>query len=144
VAEVATYYPHRFGQEHGYRFDKQDLLWDAPLVRTPEQMQCWTDVVAVLRNELVLARNLVAAERRPWESRTRAATPQQVRRAMGRIITQLGTPAPPPQVRGKAPGRAVGAVVKRAERCEVVRKTPPQAKSRPKQGMVGGGVVQRC
>jgi len=49
LAEVATCYPHRFGQEHGYRTDKQPLLWDAPHVRTPEQMQCWTDLVAMVR-----------------------------------------------------------------------------------------------
>ena len=144
LAEVASFYPHRFGQEHGYRFDKQDLLWAEPHVRTPEQMQRWTDVVAVVRNQLVLAREMVAADRRPWEARSRAATPQQVRRAMGRIIAQLGTPAPTPQVRGKAPGRAVGTVVKRAERCEVVRKTPPKPKLRPKASAPGAGVVQRC
>jgi len=122
LAEVATFYPHRFGQEHGYRTDKQPLLWDAPHVRTPEQMQCWTDLVAMVRNQLVLARPLVTAERRPWEATTRPATPQQVRRALGRIIPQLGTPAPAPQPRGKAPGRAIGALVKRALRHPVIRK----------------------
>jgi hypothetical protein len=30
-------YARRFGQEHGYRFDKQDLLWAAPRVRTPSR-----------------------------------------------------------------------------------------------------------
>ena len=32
VAELASLYARRFGQEHGYRFDKQDLLWTAPRV----------------------------------------------------------------------------------------------------------------
>jgi len=122
LAEVATFYPHRFGQEHGYRTDKQQLLWDAPHVRTSEQMQCWTDLVAMVRNQLVLGRPLVSAARRPWDATTRPATPQQVRRALARIIPQLGTPAPAPQPRGKAPGRAVGALVKRALRHPVVRK----------------------
>lgn len=129
--ELVTYYPRRFSQEHGYRFDKQNLLWDAPKLQTPEQLQRWTDVV---RNELVLARNWVVAERRPWERRRLIITPRQVRRAMGRFIGQLGTPAPPPQLRGKAPGRAHGAHVKRAERHAVVRKTPPHAKKRRKRG----------
>ena len=133
LAELAGLYPRRFGQEHGYRFDKQDLLWAAPRVRTPEQMERWTDLVAVVHNQLVLARPRVEGERRPWERRTRPATPRQVRRAMGQIIVQLGTPARPPQRRGKAPGRAVGAVVKRAERYAVVRKSPPKAKSPPTQ-----------
>jgi len=76
----------------------------------------------MVRNQLVLARPLVRAECRPWEATTRPATPQQVRRALGRIIPQLGTPAPAPQPRGKAPGRAVGALVKRALRHPVIRK----------------------
>jgi hypothetical protein len=133
LAELAGLYPRRFGQEHGYRFDKQDLLWTAPRVRTPEQMERWTDLVAVVHNALVLARPQVATERRPWEARSRPPTPRQVRRAMGKIIAHLGTPARPPQPRGKAPGRAVGAVVKRAERYAVVRKSPPQATAPPKQ-----------
>lgn len=130
--ELAGLYPRRFGQEHGYRFDKQDLLWAAPRVRTPEQMERWTDLVAVVHNQLVLARPGVEGQRRPWEARTRPTSPGQVRRAMGRIIAQLGTPARPPQRRGKAPGRVVGALVKRATRYAVVRKSPPKAKASPK------------
>src|SRR5206468_1908309 len=37
LVEVAGLYPRRYGQEHGYRFDKQDLLWATPRVRTPAQ-----------------------------------------------------------------------------------------------------------
>jgi hypothetical protein len=132
MEELAGLYPRRFGQEHGYRFDKQDLLWAAPRVRTPEQMERWTDLVAIVHNALVLARPWVDAERRAWEARTRPPTPRQVRRAMGRIIAQVGTPARPPQPRGKAPGRARGAMVKRAERHAVVRKSPPNATAPPK------------
>lgn len=142
LPELATYYPHRFGQEHGYRYDKQDLLWAAPKLQTPEQMQRWTDVVALVRNELVLARDVVVAERRPWERHRLVTTPRQVRRAMGRFIGPLGTPAPPPQVRGKAPGRARGAQVKRAERHVVVRKTPPSPKKRRKRGTKAPPIVQ--
>ncbi len=29
----------RFGQKHGYRFDKQALLWETPRLRTPEQFE---------------------------------------------------------------------------------------------------------
>jgi len=144
LAEVATFYPHRFGQEHGYRFDKQELLWATPHLRMPEQMQRWTDIVAVVHNELVLARLLVQADRRPWEARTRAASPQQVRRAMGRLIAQVGTPAPPPQVRGKAAGRPHGAVVKRAERYAVIRKSLPKPKTGAKQASQATPLVQRC
>jgi len=82
-------------------------------------MERWTD--------------LAEAERRPWESRVRPATPRQVRRAMGRIIAQVGTPARKPQPRGKAPGRVPGTLVKRAERYAVVRKSPPKAQAPPKR-----------
>jgi len=132
LAELARVYPRRFGQEHGYRFDKQDLLWASVRVRTPMQMERWTDLVAAVRNQLVLMREQVEVQRRPWEAKTRPASPRQVRRAMGRIIAQVGTPARRPQRRGKSPGRVVGAVVKRAERFAVVRKSPPKAQSPPK------------
>lgn len=120
-------YARRFSIEHGYKFDKQALLWDAPRVRTPAQFERWTDLVAVAHNQLVLARPLAAIVRRPWDARHRAASPQQVRRAMARILTQVGTPTRPPRPRGKAPGRPPGAVVRRAARHPVLRKAPRKA-----------------
>lgn len=120
--EVWPTYRLRYSEEHGYRFDKQDLLWLDPHFRTPGQFQRWTDVLSVVHNELGLARPLVEARRQPWESSQRPATPRQVRRAMGTILTQLGTPALPPQRRGKSPGRPKGARVKPAPRYSVVHK----------------------
>lgn len=134
LSELAGLYRRRFGQEHGYRFDKQDLLWATPRLRTPAQMQRWTDVVAIVHNELVLAWREAPLIRRPWERGARPVTPRQVRRAMGQIIAQLGTPARAPQVRGKSPGRAKGSGGKPAPRYDVVRKTPRTVKSRPKRG----------
>jgi hypothetical protein len=64
LAEIAGLYARRYGQEHGYRFAKQDLLWATPRLRTPEQMERWTDVVAAVQNQLVLARPRVEGERR--------------------------------------------------------------------------------
>ncbi len=116
LEEVGRLYPLRFGAEHGYRFDKQDLLWTAPHVRTPEQMQRWTDVVAAVDNEIGVARPLVAAQRQPWETASRPVTPRPVRRSLGQIIGHVGPLAPAPRPRGKAPGRAPGAVVKHAPR----------------------------
>lgn len=133
LQEIPQLYRRRYGQEHGYRVDKQELLWAKPRVRTPEQMQRWTDIVASVRNQVVLARSRVAGERRAWEREGREVTPSQVRRALGRIIAQVGTPAKAPQPRGKSPGRAVGTRVKRAERHAVVRKSPPKPKRRPKR-----------
>lgn len=120
--QVWKTYRRRYGHDHGFRYDKQDLLWLEPHVRTPEQFQRWTDLVAVGRNQLVLARPAVEAQRQPWESQTRPATPRQVRRSMGRILARLGTPARRPQPRGKSPGRRRGAKIKRALRYRVVYK----------------------
>jgi hypothetical protein len=122
LADVWPAYRRRYSQEHGFRFEKQDLLWTAPRLRTPEQFQRWTDIVAAARNQLVLARDVVAAQRYPWEAPQRAATPRQVRRAMSQILAQLGTPASPPQPRGKSPGRQRRTKVKPAQRYAVVYK----------------------
>lgn len=124
VVQIALGYALRFGQEHGYRFDKQCLLWEQPRLRTPEQFERWSHIVAIAHNHLVLARELVKAELRPWESKQRTPTPQQVRRAMHKLLAQLGTPAQPPQPRGKSKGRIKGAKVKKAPRFAVIRKTP--------------------
>ena len=130
LSEVPRTYRLRFSQEHGYRFDKGSLLWAEPHFRTPEQFQRWTDLVAAAHNQLVVARPWAEAIRRPWEGTQRAATPQQVRRAMGRIIGELGPLAPPPQPRGKSPGRPKGALVKRSPRHPVVLKADRNGKKR--------------
>jgi hypothetical protein len=124
IPEIALGYVHRFSQEHGYRFDKQSLLWDEPRLRTPEQFERWSHMVAITHNFLVLARDLVAVELHPWENKQRVPTPQQVRRGMSKLLPQLGTPARPPQPRGKSPGREKGAKVHKAKRFSVVRQTP--------------------
>ncbi|HEY3992806.1 MAG TPA: transposase, partial [Ktedonobacteraceae bacterium] len=124
IPDVARSYVHRFSQEHGYRFAKQSLLWAKARVRTPAQFERWSLLVAAAQNMLVLARDLAELSLRPWENRHREPTLQQVRRGMGKLWPQLGTPARPPQPRGKSPGRAKGTRVRKAERFAVVRKTP--------------------
>lgn len=122
LEQVWPLYRRRYGHDHGFRFDKQDLLWLEPRLRTPEQFQRWTDVVSIVRNEVVLARAEVATWRYPWESRTQPDTPRQVRRHLGAILGLLGTPARVPQPRGKSPGRARGMKPKPAPRFKVVYK----------------------
>jgi hypothetical protein len=51
--QVALGYVRRFSQEHGYRFDKQALLWDKPRLRTPEQFERCTHLVAIAHHHLV-------------------------------------------------------------------------------------------
>ena len=132
LQQVWKTYRRRYGHEHGFRFDKQDLLWLEPHVRTPEQFQRWTDVVAMGRNQLVLARAEAKIQWQPWDAQERPVTPRQVRRRMGAILTKLGTPAQSPQPRGKSPGRARGAKIKPAPRYKVVYKGKPGAKSAQK------------
>jgi len=122
LATLPPLYARRFGLEHGYRFDKQELLWATPRLRTPEQFERWTGLVAAAHNQLVLARPLVAVVHRPWDATTRPVTPQQVRRAMSRVLALVGTPVRPPRPRGKSPGRVPGAPVRLAPRQPVIRK----------------------
>lgn len=102
--EIPALYACRYNLEHAYRTTKQNLLWEEPRLRTPEQFAHWTDVVSLVRNELFLARDLVAAQRQPWERSCRTRTPEQVRRGIGRIIATLGTPARACQPRGYCAG----------------------------------------
>lgn len=124
LVSIALGYALRFSQEHGYRFEKQALLWDEPRVRTPQQFERWSHLVAIVHNHLVLARDLVETELRPWENKQRPSTPQQVRRGLGKLLPTLGSPARPPKPRGKSPGRVKGAKIGKAPRFSVVRKTP--------------------
>jgi hypothetical protein len=130
LAEISPTYRLRYSHEHGFRLDKQVLLWDEPRLRTPAQTERWTQIVACAHNHLVLARPLVEGIYRPWETRRSVLTLGQVRRAMLTLLTQLGTPARPPQPRGKAPGRAKGFHPKPATRHPVIRKTSKKEKKR--------------
>lgn len=130
LAEISPTYRLRYSHEHGYRFDKQGLLWDVPRLSTPERTERWTQVVACTHNLLVLARSLLNGCYRPWETRRSVPSLSQVRRAMPTLLRQLGTPARPPQPRGKAPGRAKGFQPKPRVRHPAIRKT----RKKPKKG----------
>jgi len=133
LAEISPTYRLRYSQEHGYRFDKQELLWDVPRLSTPQRTERWTQIVACAHNLLVLARPLVEGCYRPWETRSSVRTLAQVRRAMPTLLHQLGTPARPPQLRGKAPGRAKGFHPKPRTRHPAIRKTSKKQKKSKKR-----------
>jgi hypothetical protein len=128
LQEIPTHYARRFSQEHGYRFSKQDLLWTSAHVRTPEQFERWSWLVAIVMVQLFLARELGQALYRPWESKDRPLTPAQVRRVMPVLLTLLGTPARPCRPRGVSPGRPKGFRPQPAPRFSVVRKHPKKGK----------------
>lgn len=127
LAQVTRIYGRRFSQEHGYRYLKQHLLWTHVHVHTPEQFERWSVVVGIVMNQLCLARSLGQANYQPWDARQRAATPEQVRRVMPSILSQVSTPARRCQRRGKSPGRALGFHPKPATRYDVVVKKPKKA-----------------
>ena len=122
LSEVEPTYRRRFSLEHTFRFLKQDLMWEKARLRTPKQFELWSNLVAFVLNELVLAQPLNQAYRRAWESAARQASPQQVWRGMAAIIARLGTPARSVKPRGKAVGRVKGTLVQRYKRYEVVKK----------------------
>ena len=70
------------------------------------------------------ARDLIEAELRPWENKQRKYSPQQVRRGLAKILPQLGSPAIPPQTRGKSKGRSAGVTFAKRTRFPVIRKKP--------------------
>ncbi|WP_052567879.1 hypothetical protein [Ktedonobacter racemifer] len=129
LEEVVGSYQRRFSHEHTYRFLKQDLLWTKARVRTPEQFERWSLLVATAMNQLVLARHGGLALYRPWEARRSVLTPRQVRRLMPAILMQVGvgTPTQPPKPRGKSPGRARGTRLIPRSRFDVVRKSSASA-----------------
>lgn len=133
LEQVRPCYRKRFSQEHGYRFLKQDLLWTAAHLRTPQQVELWSWIVACACNQLLLCQHLGQAVLRPWESRERAVTPRQVRRVMPTMLGQVGTPAKPPKLRGKSPGWPKGRARTRATRFEVIKKPKPVPKTSRKR-----------
>ena len=128
LAQVEPTYRRRFSLEHTFRFLKQDLMWEKARLRTPGQFELWSNLVAFVLNELVLAQPLNQAYHRAWESKARKASPQQVRRGMATIIASLGTPARSVKPRGKAVGRVKGTLVQRSKRYEVVKKSQKNQK----------------
>jgi hypothetical protein len=123
LSQISPVYARRYRIEHGFRFKKQDLMWETVRLRTPERFELWTDLVCCAENQLFLARASGLAHRQPWERAHRPLTPQQVRRGMNRILGELGTPARLPRVRGNAPGRLAGAIIKKAQRFPTVFKS---------------------
>ena len=123
------WYQRRFAIEHGFRFLKQDLGWTVPRLRTPQQADRWSWLLALVLWQLWLARPLVTEARLPWERPTTAKrrSPGQVRRVMGRLLATLPSLAPPPQPRGKSPGRATGDHPGPRIRHPVHKRAPPAA-----------------
>jgi hypothetical protein len=134
LKEIRAAYLRRPVIEHFNRFIKQHLLFEAAQMGSVEQDERWAQVVKLGYWQLYASRNAVERDVRPWERykprppADQPATPSQTRRAFGRLLPDLGTPARAPQLRGKSPRRPKGYRPEPRKRFPVVykgRKQPP-------------------
>ncbi len=65
LEQVRSWYRKRFSHEHGFRFLKQDLLWEQAHLCTPEQVERWSRLVACACNQLLLSKHLGLVIHRP-------------------------------------------------------------------------------
>jgi hypothetical protein len=115
-------YQYRWPVEPSIRFRKQYLYWTLPRFQTPERCDRWTMLVTLAQWQLSLARDLVQEERLPWQPAQENLTPERVLQSLGGLFRQIGTPARPPQPRGKSPGWPKGRPRTRKKRHRVVKK----------------------
>ena len=109
--ELWRAYLARFDIEHVFKFLKGTLGLTAAKVRTPEQADRWARVVTAAWSQLLLARDLAADLRRPWEKRpdpARPLPPGRARRGFRNIRADLGTPARVAKPARPGPGRPKG------------------------------------
>jgi hypothetical protein len=122
------WYQRRFAVEHAFRFLKQQLGWTSIRPRAPQSADRWSWLLAAGLWQLWLGRDLVVDQRLPWEhAPVGGVSPGRVRRGFGGLLRTLGTPARPPQPRGKASGRRHGQCPGPAPRHPVLRRGPPKA-----------------
>lgn len=123
-------YLRRFQIEHLFRFCKQHLGWTLPRLRTPQQAQWWSWLIAAAYACLHAARDLVADHRLPWE-RADQMTPLRVKRGFRVLQAELGTPAKSRKPSRPGPGRPPGRTSTPAPRHPVNRKRRSSPKPKP-------------
>lgn len=103
-------YLRRFAIEHTNRFIKQHLHWTMPAIRTPDQADRWTWLVAVALTQLRLVKPLINDQRLPWEQPLTpdTLTPTRAKRGFRSLLKHLPTPARPPKPSRPGPGRPPG------------------------------------
>jgi hypothetical protein len=129
--ELWTYYQHRWPVEPSIRWRKQQLLWTQPQFQDPQVGDRWTHLVTLAQWMLYLARPLVSDQPLPWQVAQPPGrlTPGRVQLGLAPVFALIGTPAAPPQTRGKSPGWPKGRKRTRAKRYAVVKKTAASANS---------------
>lgn len=110
--DLAVMYLLRFVIEHFFRFLKQRL--GLLCAHTPDLLaeENWVWIVALAYWQLLLSRESVTPQHRPWDPTARRnathLTSGQVQQAWGAFSRGLGTPAAAPRPSGKGTGRAAG------------------------------------
>jgi hypothetical protein len=135
VAVLWQAYLRRFDLEHTFRFCKQVLGWDTPLLRDPAAADRWTWLVIAAFTQLRLARALAADLRLPWQQPQGPGTmtPARVRRGFRAVRDAVGTPAEPPKPSRPGPGRPRGSKNKHKAPHPPVGKRNPKRANRAKR-----------
>ena len=130
-------YLQRFSIEHWYRFAKQRLHWSKPKLSSNQAGERWSDLMGLMSWQLWFARTECRDSPLPWQSKQHSLSPGRVAQAFPNIIAAIGTPAKPPKIRGKSPGRSQGqlqvprsrypTVKKRVSKCRPVKLTHKSA-----------------
>jgi len=129
LSDLWYWYQHRWPVEPSIRFRKQYLYWTLPRFQEPERCDSWTTLIDLAHWQLFLARDLVRDQPLPWQPAQEKLTPERVRQSLGGLFRQIGTPAAPPQMRGKSPGWPKGRPRTRLKRYKVVKKTKSKSKA---------------
>jgi len=113
LPQIFQAYHSRSNLEHFFRFGKQKLLLTDSQTPVTAREERWWHLVHIAYAMLWMSRHLANHLPRPWEqylpnARHQDMTPTLVRRDAERLFLHLGTPAQPPQPRGKSPGRKRG------------------------------------
>jgi len=114
-------YSRRYPIDHWYRFSKNRLHWTLPMFETPQQCQCWSELMPFVTWELWLARKIVKDSPLPWQKPQTCLSPGRVCQGMQNILVAIGTPTRMCKTRGKAPGWLTGRPRTHRERFEVIR-----------------------
>ena len=122
LAALWHWYDWRWPVEPSIRFRKQHLFWTLPRFQEPEYCDRWTMLVNVGQWQLFLARREVKDNPLPWQPPQEQLTPERTLQGLGGLFRQIGTPAAPPQTRGKSHGWPKGRPRARPERYKVVKK----------------------
>jgi hypothetical protein len=131
-------YHQRFDLEHSFRFAKQNLLLTAFETPDVDHEQQWVKFVMLAYIHLWAAHSLAVNLPRPWEKHlvsvpSTRISPSKVQQDWFRIISQLGSPAVSPKLRGYSSGRKSGENQSLRPRLPVIKKhkSPPSVPKIP-------------